>query len=72
MKEDFAFWKKALVKGLVSGGLTFFSIFATTGAECCWKPAVVAAGTYICVEATKYYNIQPEKKVLNKSYSFLI
>lgn len=70
-KEDLMFWKKAIIKGLVAGGVTFFSIFATMEMYSAYKPSIVAIGAYIFAEAMKYYNIQPDKKV-GKNYNFLL
>lgn len=72
MNEDLTFWKNALMKGFVTGGFTFFSILATLGVSEALEPSVVAGGLYIFAEAIKYYNIQPNKKVLNKTYNFII
>jgi len=71
-QEEVQFWKKTIIKGFVASGVTFFSIFATMDVSLALKPSLVAMGTYIFAEAMNYYNIQPDKKVLKKTYSFLI
>jgi hypothetical protein len=72
MKEDLKFWKKAIIKGFVMAGFTLFSIVTTMGWHSAFEPSIVAGGVYIFAEAVKYYNLQPNKKVGNKTYSFLI
>ena len=70
--ENYIFWKTVFIKGVVIMGFTFFSVCATMGFIDGFKPAFVAGGLYIFAEAVKYYNLQPSKKVNNKTYSFLI
>lgn len=72
MNEDLRFWKKAIMKGIVTGGFTFFSIVATLGINSALEPSLIATGTYIFAEGIKYYNLQPAKKLNNGTYSFLI
>lgn len=72
MNEHLEFWKNNLIKGAVMGGFTFFSIVATLDLTLAFKPSVIAGGTYVFVEAMKYYQLQPDKKVSKGTYSFLI
>jgi len=72
MQEDLEFWKKTLVRGFVMAGVCFFSVWTSLGLELVIKPSIIAGGSYVFAEAMRYYKIQPDKKVGNCSYSFLI
>ena len=72
MNEDLNFWKKNAIKAVVTSGFTFFSVLTTLGLSEAITPSIVAGGLYLFAEAVKYYNIQPSKKVNNKTYSFII
>ena len=72
MKEQLLFWKNTTIKGLATMGFTFFSVCATMGYSLAFNPAFVAGGLYIFAEAMKYYQLQPNNKIKNKTYYFLI
>jgi len=76
-KEDKAFWKKLLIKSFVVLGYTFFiSLVGFKLADAINLIAIfissfIGAGVYFFTELMKYYQVQPEKKVLNGTYTFM-
>jgi hypothetical protein len=72
-KEDAAFLKKLLFRVISMFGFTYFSVcLSTQNLINGFLPAFIASGLYGTTEMMKYYKVEPDKKVLNNQYHFLI
>ena len=74
MNQELIFILTLLKKAFITFGTTFFAVSATISCSEAIYPAFIAAGTYAFLEASKYYVVQPTKKVnsTTKSYNFLV
>ncbi len=81
-KEEKIFWRTIGIKAFCTWGFTFFSTLTAlqlSGIQnlgAVFYSSFIGAGAYFFLELTKYYKIQPDKKVISpyqkKLYNFII
>ena len=72
MSEETKFLIQLLKKGFITTGLTFFAVCASIGMNEAIVPSLITGGSYMFLEAAKYWGVQPKAKVNKGTYSFII